>query len=62
MTASNQPSLQIRAEHEIDSVLRQQPDVSLPKEAIRKLMVLAWIRGASYERERQAVGKGASGG
>ena len=56
-SASNLPSIETHARNEIQSITREFDWASnarrpIPREAIEELMVLAFVRGASYRAER----------
>lgn len=47
-------NLSEHARFEIEAIMRDQPDIPLPKRGITELMILAYIRGATFMRERVA--------
>lgn len=50
--------VQFNAEAEIESVLRKQPNISVPKDGVHKLMVFAYMRGATFMKKKlEADGK-----
>jgi hypothetical protein len=50
--------VQFNAEAEIESVLRKQPNICVPKDGVHKLMVFAYMRGATFmQKKLEADGK-----